>query len=147
MTADEHTLENRISSDDVVIREMTIDDFPSCVTLWRAEGMAYESDIMERLGILVKRNPGLSQVAEINDELVGSVLSNYNGFTIYVFRLVVAPPYQKLGIGSKLMDAIESFSRDLKAQKVVVNVEPGLAAWYQQRGYRKMAADALYLSL
>ena len=87
------------------IRKMTARDYDAVVALWRGmPGIGLDEDSDSRVGITryLERNPGLSFVAEIQDKIVGAVLSGHDGRRGYLHHLAVATSHRKLGIGKAL---------------------------------------------
>ena len=84
---------------------MTIRDYNAIVSLWRrTPGIGLDDDSDSRLGITryLKRNPGLSFVAQVQDMIVGTVLSGHDGRRGYLHHLAVDASHRKLGIGKTL---------------------------------------------
>jgi ribosomal protein S18 acetylase RimI-like enzyme len=87
------------------IRQMTIRDYDAVISLWRGiPGIGLDNDSDSRLGITLylKRNPGLSFVAQIQDMIIGTVLSGHDGRRGYLHHLAVVASHRKLGIGKML---------------------------------------------
>jgi len=91
---------------EVRTREFVIGDYDSVVVLWcKEEGVEIcEGDSREEIMGYLKRNPGLSRVAEANGEIVGAVLCGHDGRRGFIYHLAVAPQYRGRGIGKMLMD-------------------------------------------
>ena len=74
-------------------------------------------------------------------ELVGSVLLRKKGVCAYLGMLVIKPPLQGGGIGSRLMAAAELAARDAwnitKVSMTVIGCRHELVAFYERRGYRR----------
>ena len=88
-----------------VIRAMTIDDYDKVIELWRkTEGIALsDTDEREPMRRFLDRNPGLSLVAEIGDDLVAVVLCSHDGRRGYLHHLAVAENHRRQGIGTQLV--------------------------------------------
>src|SRR4030042_5216026 len=87
------------------VRQMTIRDYDAVISLWRGiPGIGLDNDSDSRLGITryLKRNPGLSFVAQIQDMIVGTVLSGHDGRRGYLHHLAVGASHRQLGIGKTL---------------------------------------------
>lgn len=65
----------------MLIREMTMDDYPAAYELWtEIEGMGLgEADSREAIAAFLDRNPGHSFVCIIDQQLVGTVLCGHDG--------------------------------------------------------------------
>jgi ribosomal protein S18 acetylase RimI-like enzyme len=85
---------------------MTVRDYDAVISLWRKiPGIGLDDDSDSRLGITryLKRNPGLSFVAQVQDMIVGTVLSGHDGRRGYLHHLAVIASHRKLGIGKMLI--------------------------------------------
>jgi ribosomal protein S18 acetylase RimI-like enzyme len=91
----------------VVIRPMTIDDYPAVISLLQATpGVSVrEADSFEATARYLARNPDLSFVAVDGDSIVGCVMSGHDGRRGYLQHLAVRPDYQRQGIGRRLAQA------------------------------------------
>ncbi|MFS1430561.1 GNAT family N-acetyltransferase, partial [Vibrio splendidus] len=76
----------------VNIREMAISDYDSVIALWcQTEGMSIrDADSKESIASYLDRNPGLSFVAESNNEIIGAVLVGTDGRRGYLQHLAVS---------------------------------------------------------
>lgn len=87
------------------IRKMTLSDYDAVIALWSGMpgiGLDGESDSRAGIARYLKRNPGLSFVAEIKGQIVGAVLSGHDARRGSIHHLAVAGQYRKLGIGKEL---------------------------------------------
>jgi ribosomal protein S18 acetylase RimI-like enzyme len=97
----------------IEIREMTIDDYHHAVMLWQAfQGLnVREADSETSIAAYLKRNMGLSFVAEHNRTLVGTVMAGTDGRRGYLQHLAVSAEYQGQGIGRALVEkALDALS-------------------------------------
>lgn len=82
--------------------------------------------------------------AIINNKIIGSVRGYQEGETCYIGRLIVHPNFQNQGIGSKLMDAIEQYFKNIKrcelftGHKSVKNIY-----LYKKLGYKIFKSEPL----
>lgn len=94
----------------VSIRAMTVADYEAVIAMWQqSEGVGLSSaDSREAIARYLARNPGLSQVAWVEERqgpvLVGAVLCGHDGRRGFVHHLAVHPRFRRLGVGSALMD-------------------------------------------
>jgi ribosomal protein S18 acetylase RimI-like enzyme len=90
---------------DVRFSPMTVDDFEPVYALWRATpGMGLSgSDTREWLGRYLARNPGMSFVARLGDDIVGAVVSGHDGHRGYLHHLAVDPRCRGVGVGAELV--------------------------------------------
>jgi putative acetyltransferase len=88
---------------DYTIREMHIDDYDRLISLWqRCEGIGLsDADQLERIDFFLRRNPGMSFVAEGADgAMAGAVLCGTDGRRGYLHHLAVDPAWRRHGIGA-----------------------------------------------
>ncbi len=99
-------------NNEVKIRSMVLDDYEDVIRLMRSTaGMTIRSaDSREAIGTYLERNPGLSLVAERDEELIACVLCGHDGRRGYLHHVVVAQSYRGRGIGrdiiSKALDGL-----------------------------------------
>ncbi|HAS27359.1 GNAT family N-acetyltransferase [Vibrio splendidus] len=89
----------------VNIREMAISDYDSVIALWcQTEGMSIRgADSKESIASYLDRNPGLSFVAESNNEIIGAVLVGTDGRRGYLQHLAVSANFRGQKLGCKLV--------------------------------------------
>ena len=123
----------------VVIRPLTIDDYPAVMGLWqRTEGVGLtESDSEEGIGSFLRRNPAMSAIAlSSSGGLAGALLCGHDGRRGYLHHLAVAPPYRGQGIASRLIAwcferlAVE---RILKCNVFLLDSNEGGGSFWQQK--------------
>ena len=91
----------------VTTREFVIDDYDAAMALWIAEEQAIEvceGDSREEIAEYLKRNPGLSRVAEADEKIVGAVLCGHDGRRGWIYHLAVSPAYRGRRVGKLLID-------------------------------------------
>jgi ribosomal protein S18 acetylase RimI-like enzyme len=95
-----------------IIREFQYPtDYPQVIDLWKHAGPGIHlrrSDEPEEIAKKLKRDPDLFLVAELDGSIIGSVLGGFDGRRGMVYHVAVADSYRKQGIGSALMDELES---------------------------------------
>ncbi|MFE1439955.1 GNAT family N-acetyltransferase [Streptomyces sp. NPDC058739] len=93
---------------DLRIRAATPDDLDAVLAFWKtaAEGTSISDD---RAGVerLVERDPEALLLAELDGELVGTVIAGFDGWRCHLYRLAVHPERRRRGIGSALLTAAE----------------------------------------
>ena len=89
----------------IVIQEMTIDDYDEVKSIWRkSNGIELSgADTRESINRFLERNPGLSFVARDGDQLVGVVLCGHDGRRGYIDHLAVRQSHRRQGIGRALV--------------------------------------------
>ena len=96
------------------IRVMDATDYPQVIEIWhRVEGVCVgEGDSEAEFQRFLKRNPGLSFVAEVDEsvgdvgdkQIVGTLLAGHDGRRGYLHHLAVLPGYRHKGIARGLVD-------------------------------------------
>jgi len=89
----------------IELREMTIDDYESVYSVWKAsEGIGLsDADSKEGIKRFLDRNPGLSYVALDEGPIVGAALCGHDGRRGYIHHLAVVKSHRKKGIGRSLV--------------------------------------------
>ena len=135
----------------VQIREFRYpSDYEQVFELWRSieKGVhVCRSDTLAEIGKKISRDPDLFLVAESAGNIVGSVVGGFDGRRGIIYHLAVAASFRGNGIGSRLMDEVESRLRAkgcLKSYLLVTvdNLEAG--EYYQRRGWQHMDSVRLY---
>lgn len=125
----------------IIIRAMTIDDYPQVYALWAATaGLSLNAaDSRDNIGKVLARNEGFSFVAEqAGGELVGALLCGHDGRRGCLYHLAVGAGCRRAGIGRALVAA--SFA-SLKAAGIerchlFVNPDnPDGASFWQGMGF------------
>jgi ribosomal protein S18 acetylase RimI-like enzyme len=124
-------------------------DYESVYRLWRSieKGVHVgRSDTLAEIEKKIARDPDLFLVAESDDSIVGSVIGGFDGRRGLIYHLAVAASFRGLGIGSRLMDEVESRLRAkgcLKCYLLVTTDNPEAEGYYQHRGWQPM--DSIHL--
>jgi ribosomal protein S18 acetylase RimI-like enzyme len=95
---------------------MILSDYENVYNLWlNTPGMGLNNidDSITGIEKYLLRNPNTCFVAEINNEIVGVILSGHDGRRGLIYHLAVKVSNRELGIGSKLLDkAIEALNNE-----------------------------------
>ena len=85
----------------VTIRQGRRDDVDRLLAFWRhaAEGISITDD---RKGVrrLPERNAAAVLIAEVDREMVGTVIAGWDGWRCHLYRLAVSPAFRRRGIGT-----------------------------------------------
>jgi len=87
------------------------DDLLQVQTLWRSmeKGVSLgPSDTPEEIKKKLLRDPDLFLVAEDDGDIVGTVLGGFDGRRGLIYHLAVSKSFRGKGIGSRLMNEVES---------------------------------------
>ena len=94
-------------NDGVTTREFGMADYDAAIALWSCEeGIEIcEGDSREEMSEYIKRNPGLSRVAEVDGQIAGVALCGHDGRRGWIYHLAVAPAHRRRKVGQQLLDA------------------------------------------
>jgi ribosomal protein S18 acetylase RimI-like enzyme len=144
----------RVNLDEVKLREFGYpEDYPAVYALWATAGPGIHlrlSDEAQEIEKKCQRDPDLFILAEVEGQIVGTVLGGYDGRRGMMYHLAVAVPYRRQGIATRLVDEIE---RRLKAKGCVryyllMDADNQAAlSFYQRRGWEVMDLLALAKTL
>lgn len=91
---------------ETVIRSMSIEDYPAVKALWRSiRGFGIRSidDSEEGVARFLARNPGISVVAERDEEIVGAILCGHDGRRGCLYHVCVREDCRMQGIGKAMV--------------------------------------------
>jgi len=135
----------------VQIREFRFPaDYEQVIELWRGieKGVHVgRSDTLDEIRKKITRDPDLFLVAESNGNIIGAVMGGYDGRRGLIYHLAVASSFREQGIGSGLMEEVESRFRAkgcLKCYLLVTLDNIEVADYYMQRGWQHMDQIQLY---
>lgn len=86
----------------------------------------------------VEVNDQLFFVAIVDDRVVGTIMAGYDGYRGWIYSLVVAPVWRRLGIGSKLVASSECALTSKGCVKINLQImegNEGVSAFYSSIGY------------
>ena len=99
-----------------MIRTMTIEDYEGVYGLWMSiRGFAMRSidDSREGVSRFLRRNPGISVVAEEEGRIVGAILCGHDGRRGCMYHVCVHEDYRMQGMGrAMVVFAMESLKRE-----------------------------------
>jgi ribosomal protein S18 acetylase RimI-like enzyme len=120
------------------------DDYQPVYDLWLSieKGVHVgRSDTLVEIGKKVTRDPDLFLVAVCQERIIGSVIGGYDGRRGLIYHLAVSAAFRGQGIGSRLMEEVESRLRVkgcLKSYLLVADDNRDVEAYYQKRGWKPM---------
>ena len=108
----------------IITREFTINDYDEATALWDlVEGVEVaEGDPREDIHAYLRRNPGLSRVAEEHGKMVGAVLCGHDGRRAWIYHLAVAPTHRGRGIGNRLLQECVTNLRGTGVKRAIILV-------------------------
>lgn len=131
---------------DLHLRDATVDDLPSLLSIIHAAYREYEGKLdppsgahretVESLAGKLARGGGV--IAIHNSQPVGSVLYEPRVDSLYVGRLAVLPAYRRLRVGQHLAYYVEEIARRLQLPAITLGVRISLSgnlAFYRSLGY------------
>jgi N-acetylglutamate synthase len=108
----------------VTTREFAIADYDDAIALWSGvDGIEIcEGDSREEMTAYLRRNPGLSRVAEVDGKIVGVALCGHDGRRGWIYHLAVAPAYRRRKVGQQLLDACVNGLRAAGLKRAIILV-------------------------
>ena len=129
----------------VCIREFQFDrDYERALQLWHAieKGVHVgRSDVPGEINKKLERDADLFVVAEVDGQLIGTVIGGFDGRRGLVYHLAVHPEHRGRGVGALLMDEVESRLRSKGCIRCYLFVTPDNAEamrYYEKRGWTPM---------
>jgi ribosomal protein S18 acetylase RimI-like enzyme len=125
------------------IRPMTIHDYPEVFALWTGtEGLSIsDDDAHDRIALYLSRNPGLSFVALIDGDVVGTVLCGHDGRRGILRHLAVVERHRGLGIARALaLRAIEALAHEgiQRCNLYVLDSNPAAQRFWEHLGWYQL---------
>lgn len=124
------------------IRPMQLTDYDAVMALMRqTPGVSIrDADSLEATRRYLDRNPGLSFVAQVDDVLVGCIMSGHDGRRGYLQHLLVLPAHRKQGIAAAMVEhclaALEALGI-VKSHVDVLKTNALAQAYWQQQGWTR----------
>lgn len=88
------------------VRAMTLKDYDGVYALWRTIrgfGIRSMDDSQEGVEVFLRRNPGMSVVAEKDGQIVGSILCGHDGRRGCLYHVCVREDCRRSGIGKAMV--------------------------------------------
>ncbi len=118
-------------------------DYDAVLELWRSAGPGVHvgaSDTREETARKLERDPDLFLVAEDVGRIVGTVIGGFDGRRGMVYHLAVAPEYRGRGIGTALMNELETRLKAkgcLKYYLQITSDNVDVVNFYEQIGWQR----------
>ena len=134
---------------DYAIRKCRLDEAEALVELWRRSGATPSAtdtpqDVRRALGL----GSACVLVAELDGQLVGSIIGTFDGWRGNIYRLAVHLDYRRLGIAGALNREIEKWLVQQGAKRItaLVEREHGCATgFWESAGYQIDARMVRYV--
>lgn len=128
------------------IREMTIHDYPSLINIWNSTpGITVdEEDSHENMITFLNRNPGLSFVATVDDDIIGTIKGAQDGRRGYISHVAVLPSFRSCGIAKALFGHALRGLRNQGIRKCnlyVLDSNPDALAFWKHNGWKVIEYD------
>ena len=128
--------------DTVYIRQFDFSgDYRRIIRLWEAIEKGVHvgpSDAPDEIVKKLQRDPDLFLVAEIEGQLIGSVIGGYDGRRGLIYHLAVASQFRQQGVGGRLMNEVENRLRAhgcIRCYLFVTPDNPVAMQYYQKHGW------------
>jgi N-acetylglutamate synthase len=137
----------------LLFRPMAVSDLSAVRELWdKAEGVELsEGDTAEELTRYLERNPDMSFVAMLGEEIIGAVLAGHDGRRGFMYHLAVAPDHQGRGAGRALVGRAVDALRAAGVVRVLILVRHdnsrGMEFWAKQGWETLEHAGAMGINL
>lgn len=105
-----------MTKDGMAIRAFRIEDYDQVIKLWQESKLEHRPigrDTRERIAAEIEKETAIFLVAEIDDEIVGTIFCTHDGRKGWLNRLSVLPSMQRKGIASVLIKEGEKRLREL----------------------------------
>ena len=125
----------------LTIRVFREADFAAVEALWDAlfpASAPYHAPAWS-IRSMVATAPDLFFVAELDGEVVGTVLAGWDGHRGWIYSLGVRPDHERRGIGSALLDHAVAALRERGCPKVNLQVRGdnrAVVGFYERRGWK-----------
>jgi ribosomal protein S18 acetylase RimI-like enzyme len=123
------------------IRLATEADCSGILRLWRAAGnVPTATDSADGLSRLLQHDSDCLLLAEVDNEVIGSLIAAWDGWRGSFYRLAVHPAWRRQGLGTTLVRAGEDRLRRLGAVRLTaIAADDGSAALelWDAAGYRR----------
>ncbi len=120
------------------------EDYPQAESLWASMEKGVNlgrSDTPEEIQKKITHDPGLFLVAEENGQIIGTVIGGFDGRRGLIYHLAVTASFRGQGIGSRLMEEIESRLRAkgcIRCYLLVTTNNNEAMRYYEKRGWEHM---------
>jgi ribosomal protein S18 acetylase RimI-like enzyme len=129
----------------VKIREFRFpDDYAHALKLWESIEVGVHvgrSDTLEEIQKKLKRDPDLFLIAELNEEIVGTVIGGYDGRRGMIYHLAVHQTVREQGVGALLLNEVERRLQAkgcVKSYLLVLADNENAIQFYKNRGWDEM---------
>ena len=119
-------------------------DYPQVQSLWASmeKGVSLgRSDTPDEIRKKLERDPDLFLIAEEDGQFIGTIIGGYDGRRGLLYHLAVALPFRGRGVGTRLMDEIETRLRSkgcIRCYLMVLSDNDEAVQYYENHGWNNM---------
>jgi ribosomal protein S18 acetylase RimI-like enzyme len=132
-----------------LIRNGIPDDVAAVLEFWRrAKASPSSTESADDVRGLLERDPEALLVAEVDGEIVGSLVVGWDGWRGTFYRLAVDPSHRRRGLATALVQAGEERLRALGAHRlnaIVETEEADAMAFWAAAGYELQTARSRFV--
>jgi ribosomal protein S18 acetylase RimI-like enzyme len=126
-------------------------DVPSVLALWHAaESLPSATDTEDALHLLLRRDPESLLVAQVGEEIIGSLIVAWDGWRGSFYRLAVHPNWRRQGIATALVRVGEERLRALGAIRltaIVASEERVAMSLWAAAGYERQPDQSRFVRM
>jgi ribosomal protein S18 acetylase RimI-like enzyme len=132
-------------SESIMTREFVIEDYDGAIALWSCvDGVEIcEGDSREEVAEYLRRNPGLSRVAEAGGKIVGVAMCGHDGRRGWIYHLAVAAAYRGQKVARRLLDDCLNGLREAGLKRAIILVagdNPAGRQFWLRNGWEEIDA-------
>jgi ribosomal protein S18 acetylase RimI-like enzyme len=132
-----------------ILRTGRADDVEALLDFWRrAEASPSSTESAEDVHGLLERDPEALIVAEVDGEVVGTLVAGWDGWRATFYRLAVDLDHRRHGLATTLVRAGEERFRALGAKRLNAIAEshkPGAMAFWASAGYELQTSRSRFV--
>jgi ribosomal protein S18 acetylase RimI-like enzyme len=129
----------------ITIRTALPEDLDAVVDLWgRAAGPTRHAGQRHEAEVLLRRDPDALVVADVDGQLVGSLIVGWDGWRCHLYRLAVDASFRRQRIGQQLLE--RALSRAVavgavRADAMVNRENANAVAFWENEGFEYDTSD------
>jgi ribosomal protein S18 acetylase RimI-like enzyme len=131
------------------LRPGRFDEIEGLLGFWlRAEASPTTTEAAEDVHRLLERDPEALIVAEVDGEVVGTLMAGWDGWRATFYRLAVEPSHRRHGLATALVRAGEERLRALGAKRLNAIAEShkaGAMAFWASAGYELQTSRSRFV--
>jgi ribosomal protein S18 acetylase RimI-like enzyme len=131
------------------LRTGRADEVEALLDFWRrAEASPSSTESAEDVHRLLERDPDALIVADVDGEILGTLIAGWDGWRATFYRLAVDPAHRRHGLAATLVRAGEERLRALGAKRLNAIAEshkPGAMAFWASAGYELQTSRSRFV--